>query len=1469
VVDVVSWLNIIQDLETCLTTGSLKSAKPFSFQSWCAAQAQQARSMEMHGDSVLPFPVERADVGFWGMSEVDNAYGDVTRQSFVVSDNELVNLAMGDCHGPLRTEPLDLFISAILQSFSLTFEERHMPTLFNEGHGREPWDHSIDITQTVGWFTSLCPVQISLDNLEDSIDSIRQVKDVRRSIPSNGRPYFAYRYLTDSGKRDFSEHEPMEILLNYLGRTQQIGKSASLLESFDYKKTDEEANLVSDVGARTNRLALFEISVSISNEGIEFLFMYNKHMLHEDRITQWISNCKMVLVNTARKLSEIRPTPTLSDLPLLPMNYTELQKLVTKSLPALRVAGFEEVEDIYPCSPMQTGMLLSQMQDPGRYLFHTVVEVVPATGDRIDAKKLSQACAQVINRHAALRTVFTDSVYRGGTFDQVVLKPRKTRISLIRCREIEVMAKLNAISLEKTNRGSGPTLPYQITICQTPQGKVFMKFEMNHAVTDGASTGLVLRDITMAYNEKLPQTEAPSYKEYIKYISAQPTDMSLNFWTNYLKGADFTEFPALNNDTTERSLGSVALDFNRFTELHMLCSDSEVTFSSVILAAWALVLRSYTKLEDVCFGYLASGRDARIDGIEEIVGPFINMLVVRFQFTPKTLLKNLFHRAQEDYLASLPHQHFSLARVNHPLGMKNKGFFNTAVSIQNAGTVGDESDSGSISYDPIEAHDPSEYAVTMNVNTTRNDEGVVFRYWTDVLSDDQAEDLVQAFSDILDDFIDYAEQDISQLRIFQRSQIITNGDLQTTDTESLDSIDLQKIINLKAQEITQPLVREVTRSSESSRKSATANGFSNSKSSSVTNSPRLAPTKKLNDISVLREMLAEKLMVLWKETLGLETVPVSNEDSFFELGGDSIIAMSMVGSAREEGIPLTVADIFKNPTFGDMLNCLLSRSSEEFEAASSDSETVYSKKDGGLAEEELYESFSLLEEKDTEQFVRDYVCPTAHISRASIADVLPTTDFQTLSIAGSLLESRWMLNHFYIDGSGPLDIGLLRESIGNVVASYDILRTVFIPYQQRYLQIVLRQLHPDVRVHENVEDIEQFTVELEQNHRNETPRMGESCVRFIVALEKSSQHHRIFIRLSHAQYDGVCFPAILEALKACYEGELILPTPSYAKYVRGALGKITPEHYSYWRNLLRGSSMTDIIQRERSTLTTMPTEILKQVVPSQSLAALNITTASIVKAAWSMVLAQVTGKSDVVFGHIISGRNIAGVPGIESIVGPCLNMVPVRVRHQAAWTVLQLLQYVQNQQVDNMPYESLGFREIIEKCTDWDDSRASRGFSTMLQHQSMPQTSNLTIGGNTYKVGALASQEDPADFSVVTTPVDANNLEVCLIYASDGSIERSLAEKLFHSFCQAITAFSEDPDAALSSYLAISPSQEQDMEDIITPTATPWFDDDLEDLKKNELCVLSDTLEMGSGQMLSEVHKQSSTIATAAVTSAQ
>jgi hypothetical protein len=154
------------------------------------------------------------------------------------------------------------------------------------------------------------------------------------------------------------------------------------------------------------------------------------------------------------------------------------------------------------------------------------------------------------------------------------------------------------------------------------------------------------------------------------------------------------------------------------------------------------------------------------------------------------------------------------------------------------------------------------------------------------------------------------------------------------------------------------------------------------------------------------------------------------------------------------------------------------------------------------------------------------------------------------------------LNYSSLAGKGSLDFKRLKNTISRLVESFDILRTVFVPYGSRFFQVVLRKLQLIVSVHETA-DLAQFTRALQQKDREDGPRLGESYLQFTVAKQNGTNLHRIIMRMSHAQYDGVCLPTILGALQAGYKGHSIPPTPSFSTYVRDAARSTTDDHYVY------------------------------------------------------------------------------------------------------------------------------------------------------------------------------------------------------------------------------------------------------------------------------------------------------------------
>jgi hypothetical protein len=123
----------------------------------------------------------------------------------------------------------------------------------------------------------------------------------------------------------------------------------------------------------------------------------------------------------------------------------------------------------------------------------------------------------------------------------------------------------------------------------------------------------------------------------------------------------------------------------------------------------------------------------------------------------------------------------------------------------------------------------------------------------------------------------------------------------------------------------------------------------------------------------------------------------------------------------------------------------------------------------------------------------------------------------------------------------------------------------------------------------------------------------------------------------------------------------------------------------------------------------------------------DITMASILTAAWSLLLSRLLSTRDVTFGGVATGRSL-DLPDVETIVGPCYQYVPIRVAFGTDWTARSLLQHVQEQYVGNLPFESLGLKEIIENCTDWP---SGTDFDSLVHHQDIDFFDEMPFGDTT------------------------------------------------------------------------------------------------------------------------------------------
>lgn len=162
-VDMVSWRIVLQDLEELIVSGSLSDEKALSFQSWCAMQLERALAHD--AQLTLPFTPEQPNLRYWGMHDSPNLYGDIKMESFTLSE-DATKYVLDGCHDVFGTDTVEILLASVIHSFRQTFTDRKVPTIYNEGHGREPWDANIDLSRTVGWFTTIAPLLIDCEDSE-------------------------------------------------------------------------------------------------------------------------------------------------------------------------------------------------------------------------------------------------------------------------------------------------------------------------------------------------------------------------------------------------------------------------------------------------------------------------------------------------------------------------------------------------------------------------------------------------------------------------------------------------------------------------------------------------------------------------------------------------------------------------------------------------------------------------------------------------------------------------------------------------------------------------------------------------------------------------------------------------------------------------------------------------------------------------------------------------------------------------------------------------------------------------------------------------------------------------------------------------------------------------------------------------------------------------------------------------------
>ncbi|KAI9903483.1 hypothetical protein N3K66_000012 [Trichothecium roseum] len=753
VVDLVSWRVLLQDLEELLTNGKVFSAKTIGFQAWSARQAEYAVK-ELSADATLQVkPMSE----YWGIDPKLNVQGETHIKKFTL-DKETTSTLLGTCNQVFGTRPVELMLSALIHSFISVFSDREPPTIFSEGHGREPWNEKIDVSRTVGWFTTMWPVQVSSSTDGNLLEVVRQTKDAVRGLSKNGWSYFTSKFADGSIANRNASNFPIEALFNFAGSYQQLERDDSFFTPLVLPEGSDPVSV-----SKLQRFAIFDFLAQIDHGCLDVMVIYPKGLRNEEGLSTWVEQYEATLKKLTTLLPAKKSEWTLSDFPLAFKSYHDLDAFRDGIMPQLGIGEASAIEDIYPCSAIQEGILIAQEKDSSNYRSMFGLEIVASETDNdIEYSRIRDAWRAVVRRHSLLRAMLVNGIPGTSRTMHIILKDPTPAISYIQGQD--ATEAYNGVP-SYTKRG----LQHHLSIYQIGKKRVYLRLEVNHAIIDGYCSGILLHDFNQAYNSSL-DISGPLYGDFIRHVEEQSLEGHAAFWKQHLDGVQPCFFPSAERDV--QSSGNLEIHVPNLDgeKIHSFCTEWEVTAASVLQVAWALVLQVYTGSSAPCIGTLTSGRDIDIHGVGDMFGPLIGMTPCRVRLDGDRSLLEILREVQADYISSMPHQTYPLMEIHRALQVGPPGLFNTAISVQR-GMEGPKQSEDGHTIQFRDGHDQTEYDVTINADHSSKATVIGLSFKAGFISSTQAQRVADAVSLAMRHIVHDPHQIPSQISLVSESDL--------------------------------------------------------------------------------------------------------------------------------------------------------------------------------------------------------------------------------------------------------------------------------------------------------------------------------------------------------------------------------------------------------------------------------------------------------------------------------------------------------------------------------------------------------------------------------------------------------------------------------------------------------------------------------------------------------------------------
>ena len=703
VVDGVSWRVFLEDLQALYREQKMP-AKTSSFKAWAERLQAHARSAAMASEQAFWLQQLQGAATDLPCRDPQGARPGRLAQTVVSQlDAERTRQLLQQAPTAYRTQINDLLLTALARVICQW--TGHASSLIQlEGHGREDLFDDIDLTRTLGWFTSLFPVRLTPD--ASLAVSIKQIKEQLRSVPHKGLGFGALRYLGDEATREaFSALPTPRITFNYLGQVDG---------SFDQPDT-LFAPAAESAGAEQSPDAPLGNWLTLNGQvyGGELQLGWTFSPLMFDPAV--IETLSAAYTRELNALIEHCCTPgnggvTASDFPLSRLNQSQLE-----SLPLT----FDAVEDLYTLSPMQQGMLFHTLyeQTAGDY-----INQIRVTAQGLDVARFQHAWDATVQAHDVLRSGF----FWEGQLEwpcQVVYREARLPIQVLDWRAMPER-ELELRKLQQAQRRQGFDLAkaplVRLVLVRTDEQRYELIYTHHHILMDGWSNSRLFGEVLQRYAGVAVPEAAGRYRDYIGWLQQRDADATEAFWREQLSALQTPTRLGNSQPTAEQGHGEhqLALDRTLTTQLESFARSHKVTLNTVIQAAWLILLQRHSGQAVVAFGATVAGRPAELAGVEQQIGLFINTLPVICAVDGQVSVADWLQAVQAQNLALREHEHTGLYDIQRWAGQGGEALFDNILVFENYPVSKALAQSGGsgIQFGEPHAHEQTNFPLTVLVD---------------------------------------------------------------------------------------------------------------------------------------------------------------------------------------------------------------------------------------------------------------------------------------------------------------------------------------------------------------------------------------------------------------------------------------------------------------------------------------------------------------------------------------------------------------------------------------------------------------------------------------------------------------------------------------------------------------------------------------------------------------------------------